>query len=76
MNLAGWQSGVLWADLTPKPSYDVFKDAVRSVAARTVDCDRYAKAAAALPGGQIGFSTPPVKQDQGKKKSPPVIVVK
>ena len=70
-SLAGWQSGVLWADLTPKPSYDVFKDAVRNVAARNVDCDRYAKAAVALPGGQIGF-----KADEGKKTSTPVITVK
>jgi hypothetical protein len=49
VNLAGWQSGLLWADLTPKPSYYVFKSAVRSVASGNVDCSRFA------PG--IGFTT-------------------
>jgi hypothetical protein len=39
--LAGWQSGLLWADMTPKPSYDVFKAAVRSVATGRVDCKRF-----------------------------------
>ena len=33
-SLAGWQSGLLWTDLTPKPSYQPFKAAVRAVASR------------------------------------------
>ncbi len=75
-DLAGWQSGILWADLTPKPSYGVFRDALRSVAARTVDCDWYSRAAAALPGGQIGFGTAPSRPEKSTGKSTPVLVVK
>lgn len=37
-NLVGWQSGVLYADGTPKPAYDLLKDAVSDVAAGTVAC--------------------------------------
>ncbi len=39
--LAGWQSGLLWADLTPKPSYQPFKEAVRAVSGGRVDCTRF-----------------------------------
>ncbi len=39
-SLAGWQSGVLWADGTPKPSYQAFKRAIADVNARSVDCSR------------------------------------
>ena len=37
-NLVGWQSGVLYADGTPKPAYDLLKDAISDVAAGTVAC--------------------------------------
>ncbi len=37
-NLAGWQSGVLWADGTPKPSYAAVKAAIAQVKAGTVNC--------------------------------------
>jgi hypothetical protein len=47
--LGGWQSGLLWADLTPKPSYGAFRAAVRSVAAGRVDCSRF--------DSGIGFTT-------------------
>ena len=57
-NLGGWQSGVLWADLTPKPSYGTFKAAVRAVAAGQVDCARYAQLSAETGVG-IGFTTDP-----------------
>jgi hypothetical protein len=56
-NLAGWQSGLLWVDGTPKPSYEPFRAAVRRVAQRQVDCDHYARLAAGAGGG-IGFSAP------------------
>ncbi len=65
-SLGGWQSGLLWADLTPKPSYQPFRAAVRRVAASSVDCTRYAR----LTGAEIGFSPGPQK-----KKSPPVVAV-
>ena len=37
-NLVGWQSGVLYADGTPKPAYELLGDALRDVAAGTVAC--------------------------------------
>ncbi len=39
--LGFWQSGVLWADRTPKGSYSAFRDVIREVAAGTVDCSKY-----------------------------------
>jgi hypothetical protein len=36
--LEGWQSGVLWADWSVKPSYAAFRRAVGEVNARAVDC--------------------------------------
>ena len=69
-SLAGWQSGLLWADNTPKPSYAAFKTEVRAINAGQVDCGRYAKLAAGT-GAEIGFSggTQP-------KKPTPIITVK
>ena len=37
-DLAGWQSGILWADGTPKSSYAAVKAAIAEVAAGAVDC--------------------------------------
>jgi hypothetical protein len=74
-SLAGWQSGLLWTDHTPKPSYEPFKAAVRNVAAGQVDCARYARAAAGA-GGSIGFSTASEKSSRRKKPGPPVFAVK
>lgn len=36
--LAGWQSGVLWRDGTPKPSYGTFKKAVELARSAELDC--------------------------------------
>lgn len=44
--LSGWQSGVLWTDFTPKPSYYGFKQAIASAASGKVDCGFYAQAGA------------------------------
>ena len=75
-SLGGWQSGLLWTDHTPKPSYQPFKAAVRNVASGQVDCAHYVRAAAEA-GGSIGFSTTSEKPTQHKKKpGPPVFVVK
>lgn len=38
--LAGWQSGLLWRDPTPKPSCHAFKEAVAQVRSGSVDCAR------------------------------------
>ena len=48
-DLGGWQSGVLWADWTPKPSYSAFMDVVHEVNARSVDCAALSKAPALPP---------------------------
>jgi hypothetical protein len=37
-SLHGWQSGVLFADWTPKPSYQAFKNVVAEVRAGRVNC--------------------------------------
>jgi hypothetical protein len=37
-SLVGWQSGVLYADGTPKPAYELLRDALTDVAAGTVAC--------------------------------------
>jgi hypothetical protein len=39
--LTGWQSGVLWADWTRKPSYSTLKSAIQRVRSRKVDCTRF-----------------------------------
>jgi hypothetical protein len=44
-SLAGWQSGLLWADGTRKPAYDGFRDAIRRVGGGQVDCSRFPVAA-------------------------------
>ncbi len=68
--LDGWQSGLLWADLTPKPSFQPFKTAIRDVSAGRVDCRRFAE-----PG--IGFTTrsSAAPSKKAAKKPAPVIVV-
>jgi hypothetical protein len=40
-HLGGWQSGVLWADGTPKPSYTDLRDAIAAVEAGSVDCGAF-----------------------------------
>lgn len=53
-NLAGWQSGLLWADGTRKPSYYGFRAVVGEVKARAVDCKALRrKEAATLSGGFV-----------------------
>ena len=37
-DLAGWQSGVLWADSSRKASYGAFRQAIQYVATRTITC--------------------------------------
>jgi hypothetical protein len=45
--LGGWQSGLLWSNGVPKPSYAPFKQAVADVHAGRVDCRRVEGAPAA-----------------------------
>jgi hypothetical protein len=39
--LSGWQSGLLWANWQPKPSYQVFAHAVADIRRGWVDCARF-----------------------------------
>ena len=39
--LTGWQSGLLWADGTRKPSYAAVRDAVAAVRSSSVDCGAF-----------------------------------
>jgi hypothetical protein len=45
---AGWQSGLLWADGTPKPSYAIFRQAIQWITAHQVDCSQLPAAATGL----------------------------
>jgi len=59
-NLGGWQSGVLWADGTPKPSYEAFRGAVAEARENAVDCARFPEAARSAPTpGEVKFTAPP-----------------
>jgi hypothetical protein len=40
-SLAGWQSGLLWADWTRKPAYDAYKQAIADVSRGAVDCSLF-----------------------------------
>jgi len=53
-NLRGWQSGVLFADWTPKPSYQAFKRVIAEVNSHHVDCAKLKTRIKKL-GGQPGF---------------------
>jgi hypothetical protein len=58
-DLAGWQSGVLYSDGTPKPSYAALKAATGDVAAGRVDCSRYPLAARSYSATEaVRFSAP------------------
>jgi hypothetical protein len=50
-DLGGWQSGLMWRTLRPKPSYDAFKQVAREVASGSVDCN-------ALSGGPVPVFQP------------------
>jgi hypothetical protein len=39
--LTGWQSGLLWSNWQPRPSYWVFQQAVANVRNGWVDCAAY-----------------------------------
>ena len=43
-SLAGWQSGLLYTNLTYKPSYPLFHDLTYDARAGKIDCSRYAPA--------------------------------
>jgi hypothetical protein len=47
--MTGWQSGVLWRDGTPKPSYEGFKAAIELLRSEVVDCSAVPGAGGPLP---------------------------
>ena len=60
-NLAGWQSGLLWADGTPKPAYAGFKAVLREVRQKAVDCAALRKKEAETVAGGFIFLPPKKK---------------
>jgi hypothetical protein len=56
-SLGGWQSGLLWADGTPKPSYGIVKEAVTAVAQGAINCAQLPAAATGItPSAGITLS--------------------
>ena len=55
VSLRGWQSGLLWADGTQKPSYVIVKAGDRGGGGRQVDCSRFAE----RPRPACGVARPP-----------------
>jgi hypothetical protein len=60
-NLAGWQSGLLWADGTSKPAYAGFKSVVREVRQKAVNCTAVRKKEADTVSGGFIFLPPKKK---------------
>ena len=56
--LAGWQSGVFWADGSPKGSFEAYRSAIREVNEGRVDC-----------GTVPGAGAPPVTQGTARTPS-------
>ena len=48
-DLAGWQSGVFWADGTPKPAYQALRRTAAEVNARSIDCTSFSSGAPPRP---------------------------
>ena len=57
-DLDRWQSGVLWADWTPKPSFAALAAVIAETAAGRVDCERVARLVVAS-GPRGGTAAPP-----------------
>ena len=54
-NLHGWQSGILFSDWTPKPSYQAFKRVIAEVNSRRVDCAKLKARIKKLGGSTDGL---------------------
>ena len=64
--LAGWQSGVLWADWTPKPSYGSFRRAVSDVSTRNLNCTPVQEGRPAEAAGRRGDRAAPAHAPSGR----------
>ncbi|HWG55745.1 MAG TPA: hypothetical protein VNT58_04410 [Gaiellaceae bacterium] len=58
-DLRAWQSGLFWADWTPKPAAGAVAEAIREVAAGRVDCAALKGLRRAAGGGSAAGSAPP-----------------
>jgi hypothetical protein len=58
VRLAGWQSGLLWADGTKKPAYYAYRAVVREVKQRAVNCTALRKKEAAVLAGGFVYLPP------------------
>lgn len=63
-DLGGWQSGLLWTDGSSKDSYGPFRDVVREVNERRVDCDALLKGPA--PKASVAGAKPRVTRSLTK----------
>jgi hypothetical protein len=61
--LHAWQSGVLWADWTPKPAYAALARANSQVASGSLDCDRMKWSPPPGPTGTVANVFPPPRAD-------------
>jgi hypothetical protein len=48
-DLAGWQSGIFWADGSPKPAYQALRQTDAEVNARSIDCTTFVSGAPPRP---------------------------
>jgi hypothetical protein len=67
-SLPGWQSGMLWADGTPKDSYPAFKQVIHEVDEGKVDCAHLKGGAVSATAAQSGGSG--ADTQRGKKGKP------
>jgi hypothetical protein len=72
-DLSVWQSGLLWADRTPKDSYAAFRDVIREVTAKAVDCSRYPSTSLPPdPAASPPAATPPPAPAAASPSHPPL----
>jgi hypothetical protein len=58
--LEGWQSAPMWVDRTPKGSFDAFRETIRELSERDVECDELRRelAGATDPAGIVALPSP------------------
>jgi hypothetical protein len=68
-DLAGWQSGLLWADWRPKPAYAAYAALAAEVASGTIDCSRPPGSPAPSAGSGGSSSGPSASSGQTRSAS-------
>ena len=75
--LEGWQSAPMWADRTPKGSYEAFRGAIRDVRQGDVKCDELMRAVQSgdARDGSPAFGLQPADEDDDGSSLWPLAVV-